>query len=533
MASTMKRRAKKAKASPSKEARATWLDWDDGGGTVETRMSSTAGLDAHSALIRDFRRFESGGLFTTLGQEKEAARRAARAFAMTPVSGLKQLDREFVVVPKNELRELASLEEFARGRRRFVDDCEDVIARARMIGAERYPSRESDAMKERAVRPWRRGVSRSGVSRKLASSTGPGLSGRLRRTDLHTRLAVVTGSWRAYRERQRWHARMAETELMAFEDGYCRCAWRAPRATARLERYVALVAQYGVPFGEDEFGALGARAGLTFQALVDRGARVAAHVVVLRADVPARRDRGATLFQTRYRAYFVRKRWVPILHLRLACGKMRPMKIALSHWRKCILRTVKTRKLINRVKYGGVRRIIQAWRKLVGEEHADDAVDRVIAMFADELVAEDVGICSHESRSSSTFCADPPSWMDANWYLQKTSYESHVRLAAQGVLPRDLFEDSHREQMHNRTATKIQRLARGVFGRNAVREVRARHPEARDPKTQLFFYLNIVTKARGRPARLVPRLFPGSARKGKAWAYLGAAPSGRGPPAMC
>ncbi|KAH8053178.1 hypothetical protein JL722_9846 [Aureococcus anophagefferens] len=106
MASTMKRRAKKAKASPSKEvrfaaphplkmfplqrdvnltdvwcgpreeARATWLDWDDGGGTVETRMSSTAGLDAHSALIRDFRRFESGGLFTTLGQEKEAARRA-------------------------------------------------------------------------------------------------------------------------------------------------------------------------------------------------------------------------------------------------------------------------------------------------------------------------------------------------------------------------------------------------------------------------------------------------------------------------
>ena len=54
---------------PREEARATWLDWDDGGGTVETRMSSTAGLDAHSALIRDFRRFESGGLFTTLGQE--------------------------------------------------------------------------------------------------------------------------------------------------------------------------------------------------------------------------------------------------------------------------------------------------------------------------------------------------------------------------------------------------------------------------------------------------------------------------------
>ncbi|KAH8057775.1 hypothetical protein JL722_6313 [Aureococcus anophagefferens] len=271
MASTMKRRAKKAKASPSKEvrfaaphplkmfplqrdvnltdvwcgpreeARATWLDWDDGGGTVETRMSSTAGLDAHSALIRDFRRFESGGLFTTLGQEKEAAARGA---------GLRHDARE--------------------RRRRFVDDCEDVIARARMIGAERYPlnepsavatfvlvaacdeeirrcaatvramelARASDAMKERAVRPWRRGVSRSGVSRKLASLDRPeGLSGRLRpETDLHTaRLAVVTGSWRAYRERQRWHARMAETELMAFEDGYCRCAWRARARRARLD----------------------------------------------------------------------------------------------------------------------------------------------------------------------------------------------------------------------------------------------------------------------------------------------------------
>ena len=75
------------------------------------------------------------------------------------------------------------------------------------------------------------------------------------------------------------------------------------------------------------------------------------------------------------------------------------------------------------------------------------------------------------------------------------------------------LEDSHREQMHNRTATKIQRLARGVFGRNAVREKFARVIRKRyDPKTQLFFYLNIVTKARmeDRP-RLVPRLFPGSA----------------------
>jgi len=126
-------------------------------------------------------------------------------------------------------------------------------------------------------------------------------------------------------------------------------------------------------------------------------------------------------------------------------------------------------------------------------------VDGVVAWQVEELV--------------TTFCADPPSWIDANWYLQKTSYESHVRLAAQGVLPRDLFEDSHREQMHNRTAAKIQRLARGVFGRNAVREKFARVIRKRyDPKTQLFFYLNIVTKARmeDRP-RLVPRLFPGSA----------------------
>lgn len=563
------------------EARATWLDWDDDGGTVRTDLSGSAGLDTSSALFRDFRRFESGGLFTTLGQEKEAARRACRAFSMTPVSGLKQLNQEFVIVPKDELRELASLEGNLRAERsRFVDDCEDVIARARMIGCERYPlsepsavatfvlvaacdeeirrceatvkamvaARESEAMRERAVRPWRRGLSRVGkVSGRLASLDRPqGLSGRLRpETDLNmARLAVQTGSWGAFRERQRWHARMAETELMAFEDGYCACAWRA--ATARetrldYELYVSLVAKYGIPFDEDQFGSLGAAAGATFLALVHRGAVAWQRMWWYYAPTyRLRRDRGSTLFQTRWRSYYVRKRWVPILHLRTACGKMRPMSVALSHWHKVIIRTVRARRLVHRVKYGGVKRVLKAWRGLVGDDKADQAVDALVALFADDYIHEDVAICSHEYESNSElrvdnfatrgvlnavdgvvaseverviadFCANLPTWMDANWFLQKTGYDSHVRLADAGVLPKSLFEDSHREQMHNRTATKIQRVARGVFGRDVVRDKFARVIRKRYDIQKGFFYTNIVTKKTfdARPL-LIPRLFPNS-----------------------
>ena len=85
------------------------------------------------------------------------------------------------------------------------------------------------------------------------------------------------------------------------------------------------------------------------------------------------------------------------------------------------------------------------------------------------------------------------------------------RLADAGVLPKSLFEDSHREQMHNRTATKIQRVARGVFGRDVVRDKFARVIRKRYDIQKGFFYTNIVTKKTfdARPL-LIPRLFPNS-----------------------
>ena len=101
--------------------------------------------------------------------------------------------------------------------------------------------------------------------------------------------------------------------------------------------------------------------------------------------------------------------------------------------------------------------------------------------------------------------------MDANWFLQKTSYAAHQRLAAAGVLPKTLFEDSRRDQLHAQTAKIIQRRARGVQGRDRVREKLARTYRKRfDGKA--FYYVNLRTQERldARPL-LVPKLFPYSA----------------------
>ena len=147
---------------------------------------------------RDFRRFEGGGLFATLGQEKETAQKASRAFLMTPVSGMRE--EGYAIVPRSELRELASLEGNLRRERRyslsFVQDCEHLVAKKAMLPSQKYslsePSpvatyvlvatcdreirrceatvramydaRRKEAAKERAARPWRRTVDAEGAA---------------------------------------------------------------------------------------------------------------------------------------------------------------------------------------------------------------------------------------------------------------------------------------------------------------------------------------------------------------------------------
>mmetsp|Transcript_14413 Transcript_14413/g.44517 ORF Transcript_14413/g.44517 Transcript_14413/m.44517 type:complete len:146 (+) Transcript_14413:806-1243(+) len=117
---------------------------------------------------------------------------------MTPVSGIHGRDDEFVIVPRRELRELASLEgNLRKERRSFVADCEHLVANARLLPDARYPlaepspvatvvlvatcdrevrrceatvaamfeARRSEAMKERAVRATARETLRSAFAR--------------------------------------------------------------------------------------------------------------------------------------------------------------------------------------------------------------------------------------------------------------------------------------------------------------------------------------------------------------------------------
>mmetsp|Transcript_24955 Transcript_24955/g.74897 ORF Transcript_24955/g.74897 Transcript_24955/m.74897 type:complete len:401 (-) Transcript_24955:28-1230(-) len=398
-------------------------------------------------------------------------------------------------------------------------------------------------MKERAIRPWRKAMA------KKKTLPSMGLSGRLRpEADLHqAMLAARTGNWGAYQERKRWHRRMAETELMAFEDAYCRCAWRAQQAIRQrrdYEVYVKLVARYGVPFSEAEFAELGPRAGETFAGLVHRGAVAWQNMWWYYAPVyRLRRTRGATNIGKTFRGYATRKRWVPILHLRTTCGKHRPMRMALGHWHRVILRTVRARQLVKSIKNHKMKTLVREWRQLVGDEASNEAVDRVFEdLFADELfhpyeLFSEAFIDEYEASAVqrldnyatkavqgalanvvdpavelviAEFCRKPPAFMDANWYLQKTSYQSHVLLAEAGVLPKSLFEDSHRNMHYSKNATTIQRLARGVQGRDRVREKVARTFRKRYDGTK-FYYVNLRTteKLADRPL-LIPKLWPRS-----------------------
>lgn len=550
-------------ASPLVEKQAAWLFAEAG---------DELGLGRDDALGRDFRRFEGGGLFTTLGGEKEAAMRASRAFLMTPNSGVR--DEGYAIVPRSELRELASLEgNLRKERRSFVQDCEHLVAQKAMLPDQRYslsePSpvatfvlvatcdreikrceatvqamfaaRRREAAKERSARPWRRTIDSD------LSPLGGGLSGKLRpETDLvMAKLAVKTGSWGSYLERRTWHRRVAETEAMAFEDGYCRCAWRATDARSQradYQTYVALVARYGVPFGEVEFNALGNRAGSTFRELCDSAAIKWQKMWWFYAPVyRLRRARASSLIQRRWRGVACRRTWAPILHLLHQNGRQRPLRMALGHWHRCILRTLKARALVFSIKNHKVKRLLKAWRGLVGDALASHVVDTMIDAFADEKIGQHVrryfgdyvkstGLRFEMLANDGTekciepivdatvegiiesFCAfeELPAWMDTNWFLQKCSYENHLLLVRSGVLPPDLFAESKRDYLWARAACEIQRAGRGRVGRDRVRQKLARTYRKRWDGRR-FYYVNLKTDERldARP-RLIGMLFPRS-----------------------
>ena len=64
--------------------------------------------------------------------------------------------------------------------------------------------------------------------------------------------------------------------------------------------------------------------------------------------------------------------------------------MALGHWHRCILRTIRARHLVFRIKHHKSKRMLKAWRSLVGDELASIVVDQVLEEFADQKMQQHV-----------------------------------------------------------------------------------------------------------------------------------------------
>ena len=187
--------------------------------------------------------------------------------------------------------------------------------------------------------------------------------------------------------------------------------------------------------------------------------------------------------------------------------------MALGHWHRCILRTIRARHLV-RIKHHKSKRMLKAWRGLVGDELASIVVDQVLDEFADEKMQQHVNRYFGDYVKSTglrfemlandgvekcvepiveltvesiidEFCSydDLPAWMDQNWFLQKCSYENHLLLVRAGTA----FRLVRRIQkgLYGRNATIIQRACRGRMGRDRVRQKLARtYRKRRDGRFQ-------------------------------------------------
>lgn len=569
-----------------------WLTCADG--TAFERDS--AGLCTFDEVRGNFRRIEGGGLFTNPGDERIAAARASRVFECWPVSNNKPCaptDTTFLIVPKHKFRELLAIEAKLRNERislasrcrettqliepclggttrslavpsmagtiALVSLCNETMRRCELAFNKLSRTSQKQRNSEFSNRPWasasavklvraRRRVC-SGGKTNVSTRSASLFSFREQRLDAEiktARLALRTGEWHAYRKQKEHQAIPIECQQMAIEDASISILdrWRwADEQRTDYRLYCTLVAQYGVPFSDEEFNRLGSRAGSTFAARCNRGATFLQRMWRSRAPkLRLRRSHAATIIQAAVRGNRTRRRWKPVIYLRIKSDVTGPRRRAFAHWKVCIARTVRVRDLMVRVKFGEAKAILREWRKLVGEMSSqaaasavlDNVVDALIDMYANSVFEEwldaadaQTNVAAEEATGllfdvlasdwifeelTSMIARDRPEWMDSAWFLRHGTYEVHDALAKAGVLPESLFELEHRRFLELKAVTILQRRTRGYIARERLRpRIASMYRKKWNEDAKVHYYLNVKTFEiqQERPA-LVNRLFPDS-----------------------
>ncbi|CAM9542473.1 unnamed protein product, partial [Phaeothamnion confervicola] len=248
--------------------------------------------------------------------------------------------RGWVLVPEDSLAELRSLESALRDERaNLAGRCSLEVAR-KGLGARQPQEMVRLAVHERLKRMEGAGCNGNGPARAraaaaaaaVANGNGKALLDELRRRPLEGRAQRFD----ALRRQAERRAEAAERRAMAGEErrsthvAAFRDAWER---RVDYDVYCALATLFG-PLPEVDFAATGRPGRALFEA-VERPVQILQRF--WRRRLPRRRrwkSEAAAKVQCLWRGHRVRRRWWPILKLRLRCGRRRALADSFRPWRR-------------------------------------------------------------------------------------------------------------------------------------------------------------------------------------------------------
>ena len=166
-----------------------------------------------------------------------------------------------------------------------------------------------------------------------------------------------------------------ESALMAHEDALTRQAWRyfnAKDRQADYELYYELVHTFGFGLMTQESFDQTSRPGHQYYDIMSKSAR--AFQLMWRRWWPFRRRRkakGARFLQTMWRAYLARRRWRPIILLRVKYGYRAQLKYRFKQWSSNAQVSVGVRKGYKRCQRGLKAAVFTAWSCYLQQKKRD------------------------------------------------------------------------------------------------------------------------------------------------------------------
>jgi len=177
-------------------------------------------------------------------------------------------------------------------------------------------------------------------------------------------LAHRSARWLELRRKAEAESEAAEREELLYEESIQRHADKYVEAQERrldYQWYFVLACRYG-ELSEAEFNS-SSRPGAIYLKRTSKAAQ--GWQRMWRCFWPirrARKYRAARFMQMLYRGYRVRKRWTPILRLRMKCGRKSAMRSAFWPWRNYYRKMKRVRELMDRTIMKGVRLTFKSWK---------------------------------------------------------------------------------------------------------------------------------------------------------------------------